>query len=52
MAKKKAKTTTNPFSALVLQALKQEVNQKATALIENVRKAKHGFAGSQRALPR
>ena len=41
MAKKKAKATTNQFSALVLRALKQEVNQKATALIENVLKPRH-----------
>jgi hypothetical protein len=41
MAKTKAKATTNQFSALVLRALKQEVSQKATALIENVLKPQH-----------
>jgi len=38
---KKRKATTGPFSALVLRALKQEVNQKAGDLIENVLKPKH-----------
>ena len=41
MAKKRPKTSSNPYSALVLRALKQEVNQKASVLIENVLKAKH-----------
>jgi hypothetical protein len=41
MAKKKPKATTGQFSALVLRALKQEVNQKAGDLIENVLKPKH-----------
>ena len=41
MAKKKPTTTTGQFSALVLRALKQEVNQKAADLIENVLKPKH-----------
>jgi hypothetical protein len=38
---KRRKPTTEPYSALVLRAIKQEVNQKATALIENVLKPKH-----------
>jgi hypothetical protein len=41
MAKKKPKATTSQFSALVLRALKQEVNQKAGDLIENVLKLRH-----------
>ena len=41
MAKKKSKATTSQFSVLVLRALKQEVNQKAGDLIENVLKPKH-----------
>jgi hypothetical protein len=41
MAKKKSKATTGQFSALILRALKQEVNQKAGDLIENVLKPKH-----------
>ena len=41
MAKKKSKATTGPYIALVLRALKQEVNQKAGDLIENVLKPKH-----------
>jgi hypothetical protein len=41
MAKKKPKAPTGQFSALVLRALKQEVNQKAGDLIENVLKPKH-----------
>jgi hypothetical protein len=38
---KKPRATTGQFSALVLRALKQEVDQKATDLIENVLKPKH-----------
>jgi hypothetical protein len=41
MARKKPKATTGPFSALVLRALKQEVNQTAGDLIENVLKPWH-----------
>ncbi len=41
MAKKKANAPGNPYGALVLRALKQEVNQKASELIENVVKPKH-----------
>jgi hypothetical protein len=41
MAKQRPKTSSNPFSALVLRALEQEVNQKAGDLIENVLKPKH-----------
>jgi hypothetical protein len=41
MAKKKPEARTGPFSALVLRALKQEVNQKAGDLIDNVLKPKH-----------
>jgi hypothetical protein len=41
MAKKKPKATTSQFSALVLRALKQEVNEKAGDLIEDVLKPKH-----------
>ena len=41
MARKKPKTSASQFSALVLRALKQEVNQKAGDLIENVLKPKH-----------
>jgi hypothetical protein len=38
---KKRKTSSSPYSALVLRALKQEVNQKAGELIEKVLKPKH-----------
>jgi hypothetical protein len=38
---KKRKAPSSQFSALVLRALKQEVNQKAGDLIENVLKPKH-----------
>ena len=38
---KQRKTSTGQFSALVLRAIKQEVNRKATDLIENVLKPKH-----------
>jgi hypothetical protein len=41
MARKKPKTSPHQFSALVLPALKQEVNQKAGDLIESVLKPKH-----------
>ena len=41
MAKKKPKTSSNPNSALVLRAIQQEVDQKATDMIENVLKPKH-----------
>jgi hypothetical protein len=41
MARKRPKATTGPFSALVLRALKQEVNRKAGDLIENVLKPRH-----------
>lgn len=41
MAKKRSKTSSSPYSALVLRAIKQEVNQKAGELIENVLKPKH-----------
>ena len=41
MAKKRPKTPSHPYSALVLRALKQEVDQKAGDLIENVLKPKH-----------
>jgi hypothetical protein len=41
MARKKPKTPTDPFRAVVLRALKQEVNQKAGDLIENVLKPKY-----------
>lgn len=41
MAKKKPKTSASQFSALVLRALKQEVDQKAGDLVENVLKPKH-----------
>ena len=41
MAKKKPKTSTDRFRAVVLRALKQEVNQKASDLIENILKPKH-----------
>ena len=41
MTRKKPKATTGPFSALVLRALKQEVDQKAGDLIETVLKPKH-----------
>ncbi len=35
------KTSTDPYRSFVLRALKQEVNKKATDLIENVLKPKH-----------
>jgi hypothetical protein len=38
---KQRKPPTGPYSALVLRALKQEVNQKAGDLIENLLKPKH-----------
>ncbi len=38
---KQRKTSTDQYSALVLRAIKQEVNQKAGELIENVLKPKH-----------
>ena len=41
MAKKKATATTSPFSALLLRALKQEVTQKVSELIQTVLKPKH-----------
>jgi hypothetical protein len=41
MAKKKPKASTDPFRAVVLRALKQEVNQKAGDLLENVLKPKY-----------
>ena len=41
MAKKRPKAAGNPSSALVLQAIKQEVNRKAGDLIQNVLKPKH-----------
>src|SRR5579875_2905863 len=41
MAKKKPNATTSQFSALILRALKQEVNQKAGDLIEYILKPKH-----------
>lgn len=41
MAKKRSTTSSSPYSALVLRAIKQEVNQKAGELIENVLKPKH-----------
>jgi hypothetical protein len=41
MAKKKPKAPTSPFCALVLRALKQEVNRKAGDLIESVLKPRH-----------
>lgn len=41
MAKKKSKATASQFSALIFRALKQEVDQKAGDLIENVLKPKH-----------
>jgi hypothetical protein len=40
MAKKRSTTSGSPYSALVLRAIKQEVNQKAGELIENVLKPK------------
>jgi hypothetical protein len=41
MAKKRSTTSSSPYSALILRAIKQEVNQKAGELIENVLKPKH-----------
>ena len=41
MAKKRSSTSSSPYSALILRAIKQEVNQKAGELIENVLKPKH-----------
>ena len=41
MAKKRSSTSSGPYSALILRAIKQEVNQKAGELIENVLKPKH-----------
>ncbi len=41
MARKKPKTSTDQFRAVVLRALKQKVTQKATDLIEKVLKPKH-----------
>jgi hypothetical protein len=41
MARKKPKPPTDPYRSLVLRALKQEVNQKAGDLIDNVLKPKH-----------
>src|SRR5262245_64352504 len=41
MAKPRPKPSSNPYSALVLRALKQEVTQKASDLIANVLKPKH-----------
>ncbi len=41
MAKKKPKTPASQFGALVLRALRQEVDQKAGDLIENVLKPMH-----------
>ena len=41
MTKKKPKATTSQFSALILRAIKQEVNQKAGDLIEDVLKPRH-----------
>jgi hypothetical protein len=41
MAKKRSTTSSSQFSALILRALKQEVNQKAGDLIENVLKPKY-----------
>jgi hypothetical protein len=41
MAKKRSTTSSSPYNALILRALKQEANQKAGDLIENVLKAKH-----------
>jgi hypothetical protein len=41
MVKKRSTTSSRPYSALVLRAIKQEVNQKAGELIENVLKPKH-----------
>jgi len=41
MAKKRSKTSSDPSSALVLRAIRQEVDQKAGDLIENVLKPKH-----------
>jgi hypothetical protein len=41
MAKKRSTTSSSPYSALVLRAIKQEVNQKAGELIKNVLKPKH-----------
>ena len=41
MAKKRSTTSSSPYSALVLRAIKQEVNQKAGELIENDLKPIH-----------
>ena len=41
MARKKPEAPTGRFSDLILRALKQEVNQKAGDLIENVLKPNH-----------
>jgi hypothetical protein len=41
MAKKRPKTSSSPYSALALRAIKQEVNHKAGDLIERVLKPKH-----------
>jgi hypothetical protein len=41
MAKKRTKAQNSPSSALVLRAIKQDVNRKAHDLIENVLKPKH-----------
>ncbi len=41
MAKKRSTTSSSPYSALVLRAIKQEVNQKAGELIHNVLKPNH-----------
>jgi hypothetical protein len=41
MAKKRSTTSSSPCSALILRAIKQEVNQKAGELIDNVLKPKH-----------
>jgi hypothetical protein len=41
MAKKRSRTSSHPYSALVLRAIKQEVSQKAGDLIEKVLKPRH-----------
>jgi hypothetical protein len=41
MAKKRSTTSSSPYSALVLRAIKQEVNQKAGELLDKVLKPKH-----------
>jgi hypothetical protein len=41
MAKKQPRTSSHPYSALVLRAIKQEVSQKAGDLIEKVLKPRH-----------